>query len=241
MKSERKKKCVFFSHFNDERISTVLSIGFRCTVCNHLFLLCNLRFFPPDLLVPALPLPSSKALLVSGSCVGGTEQGGYWVRFGVTRHRGSLVGHTLSRTLELQTVLPWEPGAGGAWDPLPLHLRVTEQHLQGPPSGPPPGDRALSGWAAQRMFRLSLLHELPGPAAEVRWEALPGTHFSPLLAQIPGPGIRINLALGSVGQRSGDQRHSPSWQRGSHRGRRENCRAEDRIEFWGQRCNPWGK
>lgn len=29
---------MFYSYFNDVRIRAVISIGFRCTICNHLFL-----------------------------------------------------------------------------------------------------------------------------------------------------------------------------------------------------------
>lgn len=52
------------------------------------------------------------------------------------------------------------------------------------------------------MFPLSLLHTLQGPSAEVRWEVLPGAHFSlPLFTQTPSPGTRINPALASMRER----------------------------------------
>ena len=43
-----KRKCVSFSYFNDVGIRAVVSVGLGCTVLNHLFLLCYLKFlFPP--------------------------------------------------------------------------------------------------------------------------------------------------------------------------------------------------
>ena len=134
----------------------------------------------------------------------GTEQGSYRVWCSMTPARGGLVGHSQFRTLDLDTESFPASQVQEALGTLSLctfgsRTRPCRGCLQVCPGG-----KGTAREGSTENVPCGAPALLPGPAAEVRWEAHPGAHLSPpLLGHIPGPRIRIKPALGSVGERSG--------------------------------------
>ena len=117
--------------------------------------------------------------------------------------RGALVGHSLSRTLELEKYCFPASQVWGVPGTLSLctfgsRTRTCRGHPQVCPGG-----KGAAKEDQKENIPCGAPALLPGPAAEVRWEAGPGAHLSPLLTHIPGPWIRRKPALGSMGERPG--------------------------------------